>query len=1201
MAGLVLGTVGAIAGGIVGGPMGAKIGWMAGSAIGGMVDRKKQPDAPQIPDLKVMSSAYGRAMSTIWGTVRKAGDLIWSTDKQPHPQHQSAGKGGGDPVTGWTYSISCAILLCEGEISGLRRIWANGRLIYDISSGNTGHVGDIKYKMEVYKGTKTQLPDPTIESIKGVGKTPAYRNRAYVVFTDLDLSQFGGDSIPNFEFEIVRSPASQVTKKSQYIRYQHPQGESNNTQAAYGIVYNELDKFAYLVTAYNGAGGAGNGINVVVRKIDPNTNQIISTSPKYPFGTVSPDSSITMSVYTDNAGNIVIPGYRYPNNNYGFAVINPETWGYNYIQTLDTGTRRFGPRFFHDMQDLETWYSINTVNTSGVTGIGFYSGGLVNNSINGVQTADFDLEYVTDTPAITAFLATSIGKYALDPFSKVAYYPTYNADKSIAYIAKIRGTSIDENFFQIPDIKIGQNSIEIDDLYFDSITKQLFIQFSNPGISVRSIIYKLDCETLEYKRIFWGINGYGKVRSLFNIDKNNRRFISVLNQDNGYGAALSSLKWDTFTQNDISYSPEDNDGISAAALPFTAFSPENDAEYWHGVKNLNAVDKLISYQNAKITELNKVPEADRDTVAITACQTEITRLNEIKNTNDGFIFVNYGNRVTDGSYPLAEAIKEISANANISSNQIDVTNLAGLEIRGYQTTTRTSARTIIEQLAQIFRFDEVESNGKITFKKRGGGVVCSIPESDLGAQPFSQSLDFSEVININRAQESDLPKNANLIYLDYDKDKQQNNQGVTRIVERSQNSLTLEIPIVLKADEAKACIEALMFMAWANNKKFTFETTYKYCFLEPTDVIELVAPEVTHIVRITKKNEADGIIKFEAESEDSSVYTTRRSVGATTSTPSQTLVGYSNTNISLLDIPILSEMDNDYGVYFTVRRASPGMRWNGCEIFMSTSSTGEYQSIGQMNIEGNFGSSLNTLGNFDIESNDIDRFNSVIVKTSGTLGSISYDQLLNGENLCVLGDEVLQFQTATLAGENTYVLSNFLRARYATEQYLSSHTSGERFIMLPKNDKSVGRILKESLSVNQTLFIKAVTLGTKLSDAKAVKFINTAAGLKPYPVCNIRSNRNATGDINIVWYKRVRGVGLLRDNLEVFDLDGDTYEVDIMKDGVAVRTILSNTLSVNYTSAQQTVDFGSVQSSVNVNIYKTNQKIGRGFAKNITV
>jgi hypothetical protein len=118
---------------------------------------------------------------------------------------RSGGKGGSSrtqKVTTYSYFANFATLLCEGEISNVQRIWADGRLIYDTSAGNTGITGVVP-RIRIYKGTETQLPDPLIQSIMGVDNTPAYRGRAYVVFDNLSLAEFG-NRIPNMTFEVIK-------------------------------------------------------------------------------------------------------------------------------------------------------------------------------------------------------------------------------------------------------------------------------------------------------------------------------------------------------------------------------------------------------------------------------------------------------------------------------------------------------------------------------------------------------------------------------------------------------------------------------------------------------------------------------------------------------------------------------------------------------------------------------------------------------------------------------------------------------------------------------------------------------------------------------------------------------------------------------------------------------------------------------------
>lgn len=207
---LALSTAGAVVGGVIGsvvpgvGTMvGAEIGWMVGGIAGAMLFRQKGPNPA---DIRIQDSAYGKPIPLIYGMYRVAGNIIWAGQ----PFVQDAGKGGKGPSQE-KVSMSFAIGLCSGPISSVRRIWANGKLIYDVSdpsnfaaiSGSNQMVSNFT----VYPGDENQQADPTMQAALGVANVPAYRGLAYVVFNNLDLSQWG-NYLPSFSFEVLTPPAS---------------------------------------------------------------------------------------------------------------------------------------------------------------------------------------------------------------------------------------------------------------------------------------------------------------------------------------------------------------------------------------------------------------------------------------------------------------------------------------------------------------------------------------------------------------------------------------------------------------------------------------------------------------------------------------------------------------------------------------------------------------------------------------------------------------------------------------------------------------------------------------------------------------------------------------------------------------------------------------------------------------------------------
>lgn len=215
MAQLAVSVAGAAIGFAVGGPAGAQWGWMAGSLVGSVLF-PQHVEGPHMADLKVQNSAYGQPIPLIYGTYRMAGNVIWAGTPVEHSQTQG-GKGGPTSTT-YSYSLSFAVGLCEGPIVGVRRIWANSKLIYDMGANATSSSvlasATQADGIRIYTGDELQAADPTMESYLGVGNVPGYRGLAYAVFTDFDLAPYG-NYLPSLSFEVVT--ASNTTWTTQLV------------------------------------------------------------------------------------------------------------------------------------------------------------------------------------------------------------------------------------------------------------------------------------------------------------------------------------------------------------------------------------------------------------------------------------------------------------------------------------------------------------------------------------------------------------------------------------------------------------------------------------------------------------------------------------------------------------------------------------------------------------------------------------------------------------------------------------------------------------------------------------------------------------------------------------------------------------------------------------------------------------------------
>ena len=205
MATIVLSAVGMAVGGSIGGTVFGLSTAVAGRAIGATLGRvldqrlmgagSQAVETGRIERFRLTGASEGAPIGQGYGRMRVGGQVIWASQfREIVTTSGGGGKGAPSaPVTNaYSYSVSLAIALCEGVISRVGRVWADG---IEISRDAVN--------LRVYSGAIDQMPDPKIEAVEGTGNAPAYRGTAYVVLEDLALEQFG-NRIPQFTFEVMR-------------------------------------------------------------------------------------------------------------------------------------------------------------------------------------------------------------------------------------------------------------------------------------------------------------------------------------------------------------------------------------------------------------------------------------------------------------------------------------------------------------------------------------------------------------------------------------------------------------------------------------------------------------------------------------------------------------------------------------------------------------------------------------------------------------------------------------------------------------------------------------------------------------------------------------------------------------------------------------------------------------------------------------
>lgn len=219
MATILLSAAGMAVGGSLGGSVlslhTAVIGRAVGATLGRVVDQRimgagSEPvTTGKVDRFRLTGASEGAPVQQLFGTLRLGGQVIWASRFGESETRSGGGKGTSRPATtSYSYTVSLAIALCEGEITRVGRIWADGV-----------EVAADALNMRVYSGASSQMPDPKIEAVEGAGAAPAYRGVAYVVFEDLQLGQFG-NRVPQFSFEVSRpsQPEAEVADIARLVQ-----------------------------------------------------------------------------------------------------------------------------------------------------------------------------------------------------------------------------------------------------------------------------------------------------------------------------------------------------------------------------------------------------------------------------------------------------------------------------------------------------------------------------------------------------------------------------------------------------------------------------------------------------------------------------------------------------------------------------------------------------------------------------------------------------------------------------------------------------------------------------------------------------------------------------------------------------------------------------------------------------------------------
>lgn len=1217
MASLVLSAVGSTIGSSTGLPFASTIISQLGSGIGKGLDNaifpssksSKHYEGARLADLAVQTSTYGKSIPIIYGTMRIGGNIIWSmpikeTATTTSSSSAGGGKGGGGKVTqsatSYSYSVTLAIGICEGAVDEIMRVWADAKLL-DLS----------QYTLRMYKGDEEQLPDSFIQAIEGTSNTPAYRGLAYVVLEDFPLADFG-NRIPNFTFE--------VQKKAQYPDYNGEMLEEMITgvtmiPGAGEFVYDTVVE--YKIPGVDVGGnwvqqGSQERINMHNASGSANAllslDQLKSTCPNVEWISVVV-SWFGTDMWAPDCE--VLPGVEYQTG----ALTSPTAWtvaGFSRSTAHQITLVEGSPQYGGTPDDSSIVRYVTELRNRGYK-IAFYP--MLFMDVEGKPWRGLMNSYASN---VGSFFTKTNGYNAF-----INHYAALMAGKVDAFIigSELKGlTKLTDTPGNYPAVNALVSLAGSVKTALGSDVKVTYAADWSEYHHTDGGWYNLDplwaCDDIDVI----GIDAYFPLsdapQSGYDIDA----LITGWTSGEGYdwyysdsertiqaplGAAYAWKNLEWFWENTHTNPDSSTTGWVPESKPiwFTEYgfpSVDGAANQPNVFYDTNSTSSALPYfskgrvdfmaQRAGLTA-TQVKWKDSPMVEQMFIWTwdarpfpywpDLTRI-----WSDGAAWKT-GHWIQGklGISSLASIVLDLCQRAGLTAEDVDVSGIAS-QVEGFIINNQQSIRDCIEALQLGYFFDAVESGGMLKFIGRGRQSVAAIEGDDL--VPYD-----NDCFTITRTQEIELPRRVNIVYLS----RLANYHSLTQYAQReatdSREILTLNMPVVMSDQMARNIADSTLFSMWMARTSYQFYLPVKYAQLEPADVITVSFSGITHRMRIVSSAySSSNVLQIMAVAEDASTFDFYTAPGAG-GTLTQDNPGIADTRCEILDIPAFPGDDSDKGVLrFAACGIAPG--WVGAALYRSDDSGASYSRITDISAPAAIGTVTLVLGSaspclFDY-SNPIE----VLLVGTAQLQSVSELAVINGANAAMIGDEVIQFTTATLLEPGKYRLDGLLRGRLGTEWAIGAHTTGERFALL---DGALARLVMPSNLIGLTRSYKAVSYGATIPDTTAQTVNYSGVALKPYSPVHITGARDGSGNLAIGWVRRSRLGGNWLDAVDVpLNETSELYEVDIYNGSSVVRTIrnISSPTTV-YSAANQVSDFGSNQSSVSIRIYQMSGIIGRGY------
>ncbi len=500
----------------------------------------------------------------------------------------------------------------------------------------------------------------------------------------------------------------------------------------------------------------------------------------------------------------------------------------------------------------------------------------------------------------------------------------------------------------------------------------------------------------------------------------------------------------------------------------------------------------------------------------------------------------YGNRIPslsfeveadDGSISLATIAAVLSGG--------DVHGAGGPLLGGYAA-SGDSVRGAIEGLASALPVLFADGPDGLSLVDETADPVA-IDAADLGAAASGKQAPAK--LAIERQAAGTLNEALTIGYYDPALDYQLGSQSARRDAS-ARRAGTIELPAAIDAASARGIVEARLAREWVGRTTAQIALPWRHLDLEAGSLVTL--PGQSGRWRITERAfEAMALTLTAQRLATSGSALPPASAGTGLSQPD---LPHGATTLALLDLPSLGD-DLSTSPTLLIAAAGESAGWRKAALTISADDGASWQAIGQTAAAAIIGHATTVLGPGSAMVRDlanvidVELLNDEMVLTgSDTTGRSAT------ENLALIGDEMIQFASATQIAPRLFRLSGLLRGRRGSEWAIGGHAIGDRFVLIDA-DTLIPWTLPASM-IGQPMRVSASGVGDAVPVDASILF--EARAMRPPAPVALSASFASGGSLSVAWTRRSRLGWNWLDSIDVpLGEESERYQVSIIRDGGA--------------------------------------------------